>query len=282
MTPIILIGAGRSGTKFLRSILSASDNVSSIPYDVGYVWRYGNESYHSDELKPEHLNDNIRSYIRKTLPSLVRNNGHLSKYFVEKSVPNSLRVKFIHKVYPDAKFVFLIRDGRAVTESSIRLWKAPSDKKYLVKKLRYFPWRNYRYAFWYIGNILQGMVNKRGQNIWGPRYDNIEVDSKKLPMEVVCARQWRKCVELAHVDLLSIPKEQVIQVKYEDFMKSSSELERICRFLKIPDADNVIQKFENTVEINNLDKWRENLTGNSLHLVEEEINSTLSKFGYID
>ena len=42
-SPIIIIGAARSGTKIMRSVISADENVRAVSYDVNYVWRFGNE-----------------------------------------------------------------------------------------------------------------------------------------------------------------------------------------------------------------------------------------------
>jgi len=281
MQPIILIGAGRSGTKFLRSLLTASNEVAAIPYDVGYVWRYGNESHSDDELTPENLTTKIKKYIRHTLPKLAQKSNHENaRFFVEKSVPNSLRVKYVYELFPDAKFIFLVRDGRAVTESSMRLWKAPTEKGYLFKKLRYFPWQSYRYAIWYILNIFKGAFKGRGQMVWGPRYKGIEKDVENLPLEVVCARQWKYCVELASNDFEDIPKDQVCFVKYEEIMQDESKLEIICDFLGLIDTRSVVDKFKSICDSSNLDKWQQKLKPETLAVIENELSSTLSKFEY--
>ena len=48
--PIILIGAARSGTKFLRDVLASAVGVKSVPYDVNYIWRHGSPNYGHDVL----------------------------------------------------------------------------------------------------------------------------------------------------------------------------------------------------------------------------------------
>ena len=60
-----LIGAARSGTKFLRNCFSVSDEIEIVPYDIGYVWRYGNEKISHDELKPSDLDNKLKFWIRK-------------------------------------------------------------------------------------------------------------------------------------------------------------------------------------------------------------------------
>jgi len=279
--PVFLIGAGRSGTKFLRGVLTASRSVVSVPYDVGYVWRYGNESLPHDELKPSMLTPRIKAYIRKTLPRLVEHKeGGLPKIFLEKSVPNSLRPEFLDAIFPNAKFIHLIRDGRAVTESSVRMWNEPPEKGYLLKKFKYFPWSNYRYAFWYLSNMIKGIIGGRGQKVWGPRYSGIDRDTESLDVTQVCAKQWRKCVETSLQGLSLLDSSRVIEVRYESLMKDESELVRICQFLELDYAEIVIDYFKNTFSASNVNKWKDRMDEETLNTVNQEIAGLLGELGY--
>ena len=135
--PVLIIGAGRSGTKYLRSMLAASDEIAAVPYDVGYVWRTGNEDLPHDEISKVGVSERDAAWMRKTLPTLAEKKAsEMARILVEKSVPNSLRVAMLHRVFPNARFLHLVRDGRAVTESALRQWQEPADSGYLLKKLR--------------------------------------------------------------------------------------------------------------------------------------------------
>ena len=57
MQHLFILGAGRSGTKIFRDCLGAANDVAAIPYDVGYIWRIGNERCSHDQLLPEHLSE---------------------------------------------------------------------------------------------------------------------------------------------------------------------------------------------------------------------------------
>jgi len=282
-SPIILLGAGRSGTKFLRDVLNSSDDVSVIPYDVGYVWRYGNEKINHDEFTPKMVNGRNLKFIKKILPKLVKQKSYYSKPYIwiEKSVPNTLRPAFINSIYPNAKFIHLIRDGRAVSESSLRLWKTPPEKKYLFDKIKYFPIENYKYAFSYIVNLLKNKVNPQSNTrIWGPRYKGIQDDLKTLPLETICARQWRKCVETSLLQLGQLDKERVLEVRYEDLMSNSEQIELICNFINIKDTNKVVKFYESLVNKNNLDKWCKNLNNDQLKLILKEIKIINNNLGY--
>jgi hypothetical protein len=283
LQPIILIGAGRSGTKFLRDMLGVSSDVSIIPYDVGYIWRYGNETYPDDEFMPNMASDKIKKHIVRAISKLIKRDSCSGQatMFIEKSVPNALRPAFVSAIYPGAKFIHLIRDGRAVTESAMRLWQTSPEKKYLIKKIRYFPWGNYKYALWYIGNFTKGFFNlKYSQRIWGPRYHGIVNDATLLPLETICARQWKKCVELSVSQLSVHSKEEVLEVRYEDLIQDSKTIETICEFIGITDKKKVLSNFENKVMKNMAQKWKKSLTASQLNLIDKEIGILNSNLGY--
>lgn len=280
---IFILGAGRSGTKFLRDILDASDKVAIIPYDVGYVWRYGNENLNHDQLTPEMLNKKTIKFIKKILPKLVKKYNSKSKpsILIEKSVPNTLRPAFINEIYPNAKFIHLIRDGRSVTESSLRLWKTPPERKYLLNKIKYFPVENYKYAIGYIYNRFKKKISSdKFVPIWGPRYVGIHDDLKEQPLETVCARQWKQCVVISLSQLQNISKDQILEVRYEDLMSDTNKLKSICEFIGVSDIEKVTSYYEKNVNRSNLEKWKSNLSEHQKQIINTEINTLNRKLGY--
>ena len=283
LTPCFILGAARSGTKLLRDLLACSDEIATIPYDVGYVWLQGNEFFTSDELTPEMASDRIRRKIRKTLPTLVaKGSSPEAKILLEKSVPNALRAGFLHAVYPEARFIHLVRDGRAVTESAYRQWKAPAEREYLLKKLKYFPLSNYRYAAWYLLNMLKGRFGSgRGQHIWGPRYSGIEEDLRRDTLELVCARQWRRCVEASREQTRAFDSDRVLEIRYEDFVDSPEVLREVCRFLRLDNPDPVLEAYFRRVTPENLDKWKAWSAQVDFDAVMREIEPLLRELGYI-
>ncbi len=280
LQPLFLIGAGRSGTKFVRDMLSASTEVAVVPFDVGYVWRTGNEDKPHDELPAAALTDDTRLYIRRVLGKLARLDASPSaSILLEKSVPNSLRVEFIRAVYPDARFIHLIRDGRSVAESAIRQWQKPAESRYLLQKLRYFPWSNYRYAFWYLKNALLARLNNRVR-IWGPRYLGMEEDIRVEPLETVCARQWKRCVMSSIDQLKSAPPEQVLQISYEELVADENVATSICDFAGINDKEAVLNFYRDKLIKGNDSKWHSNLSSQQKKLVLNEIDEMLVSLGY--
>lgn len=247
LQPVIIIGAARSGTKFLRDLIGASTACCVVPYDVNYIWRYRNEGLRHDALPPESCTDRTAEYIRRCLKAAARYDGSAldrPTFLVEKTVSNCLRVPFIDRVFPDAVYINLVRDGRNVVESSVRMWQEPVSIGHVLEKVRYFPLRNFSYAAWYLKNVVGGWVARnKGVRVWGVRYSGIELDIRRLSVPEICAKQWRICVEQSANDLASISSSRVLSVRYESLTGQEDEVKRICEFLKLPDQDHVLEHY---------------------------------------
>ncbi len=283
-SPIFLIGAARSGTKFARSILNASNCATAIEYDVNYIWRYGNENIEHDELDPSSVTSKIRSYISSQLYRLAKITPEGGEVLIEKTVSNTLRVLFIEAVFPNARYVHLIRDGRAVTESALRLWQAPPDTGSLVKKLRQIPLSSVGYIFWFGFNYLKGIATgRRGGKVWGPRYKGLskEVDGG-MPLIEICARQWQRSVEKACAGLKQIPPDRVFTLRYEDLVQNENRIRELLNFVQFDDQERVLEHYRKTVCAGNDDKWREKFDDEELRKIMNIIEPTLKQLGFLD
>jgi len=274
---IFLIGAARSGTKFLRNCFSECDEIEIVPYDIGYVWRYGNEKISHDELKPSDLDNKIKFWIRKTLPKMTIKKKH-SKFIFEKTVSNSLRVSFIEKIFPNSKFIHIVRNGRDVIHSSTKQWSLPPNKNYLIQKIRYFPFSNYRYGLRFIWNLIYSKFMKL-PTIWGPRYNGIDQDIKNLSIEGLCSKQWSRCVNVAEEQLNRIDNKRVYRISYERLILDINELKNVCKFIGINNSSDVLKYYKENVVIknDNSNTFEDKLLQKAIN---KYANKTLKKLGY--
>lgn len=237
--PIIIIGAARSGTKFLRDLLAVPAGVKAVPYDVNYVWRYGVVNCPDDRLDHRNISNKQVSFIRKTIRKLAK--AQPDDILIEKTVSNTLRVPYINKVYPQARYVHLIRDGRDVTESAMRLWQAPPDWKALRTKLRGMPLSNLGYIFWFAKNFFFGLGSgRKGGKIWGPRFPGVDEAAEKYSLAGICALQWKHSVKAATEDLKSISDERVFTIRYEDLITDAAALRGLIGHLGLPDEERIM------------------------------------------
>src|SRR6056297_942955 len=219
--PIIIIGAPRSGTNMLRDVLTSLPGVATWPCDeINYIWRHGNVRYPSDEFTPEMARPEVCKYIRRQFVWAKRK--YRAHTVVEKTCANSLRVGFVDRVVPEAKYIFIHRDGLDAVGSAIKRWKAELDIPYLARKARFVPLTDLPYyGTRYLLNRIHKIVSSQARlSFWGPKLDGMDDLLARYSLEEVCALQWQRCVENAADDFAKISGDRWIEVGYEDFVNS--------------------------------------------------------------
>ena len=223
--PLIVIGAGRSGTNALRDAICRVPGFHTWPCDeINYIWRTGNREAGSDALLPEDARPEVRARILAAFRRRARKQpGHV---LVEKTCANSLRPAFVDAVLPDARFVNILRDGRDVTSSAMKRWVAPLDLRYVARKALFVPKGDLAfYALRYAKSRLhrRDVVDQR-LSTWGPRFDGLdELVMEDAPLEVLCANQWAACVSTSLEQLATLPPDRVLTISYEHFTANPSE-----------------------------------------------------------
>ena len=280
--PVFIIGAARSGTKYLRDILATAPNACKVPYDVNYIWRYGFEQHPDDVLPPERMTAKQEQFIRTHIHRLAKTAPDSAAVLFEKTVSNTLRVPYVLRAFPDAKFVHLIRDGRSVTESSMRQWEAPPDWGRLVEKFRGMPWQNLGYAAWFLGDIIKGKVQRRQTDkLWGPRYPGIVDDVRAdVPLAEICAKQWTQSVEMATRELAALPADRVLTIRYDDLVKDEEVSRQLCNFCVLQDTDAVVAAHLAKVDKRTDAKWRTAMSDLEKAQMMKHAGALLDQLGY--
>ena len=280
-SPIILVAAARSGTKFLRDILASGHGTAAVPYDVNYIWRYGAEKAADDALDPAALTNKRRRFIQTSLRSLAK--ARKDDILIEKTVASTLRVPFVDAVFPDARYVHLIRDGREVTESAMRQWQAPPNWPALLQKVRDIPIQNLGYVGWFGLNFVKGLFSgRKGGKVWGPRFPGIDAMAERGPLAKVCAQQWLESYTRASLDLsnLSNAYSRVFTIRYEDLIRADTALAKLVDQLGLPDTENIIAAFHKKLKPNQAEIWRK-LPPSDLATIDQVLSPTLSELGYL-
>lgn len=214
---IILIGAARSGTKAFRDLLGTNTNISVVPYDINYIWSIGNENNKNDLFTPDLKKSKVSKKIKRFIDNYFKGNTVL----VEKTVSNTIRVPYILSIYPNAKFVFLYREGLDVIESVGRQWDKEVEKKYILNKLKHVPFKQ---LLTYGLKFIKRNLNKTAEDyFWGVKTPNLIDDLNSLPRIEAIANQWDFCVSKMLTDRTKIANENIIDVFYEDFVYDPKE-----------------------------------------------------------
>jgi hypothetical protein len=280
--PIVIIGAPRSGTNMLRDVVCGIPGIGTWPCDeINAIWRHGNLSVDSDEFSPSDATPKVRRFIRGAFDRLQRRRG--LHQVAEKTCANSLRVGFVDVVIPEARYIFVVRDGRDAAASAMRRWVAPFELRYTLKKARFVPLRDVPF---YSARLVSNRIRRltapdRRLASWGPRFPGMPAILEQNGLPAVCAAQWARCVDRAEEDFAGLDPSRVHRVRYEKFVSSPADhLARIADFLEVELPRKHIQRIVQTVTPNNVGKWRQQLTESDLGKVLEFAGSTLSACGY--
>ncbi len=281
--PIIIIGAGRSGTNLLRDILSKLPNTGTWPCDeINYIWRHGNTRFPTDELTPDQATPAVQRFIRGKFSQLAEK--YSVEYVIEKTCANSLRVSFVDTIIPNAKYIFIVRDGRDVISSAMKRWGAPLDLAYIAAKAKYVPLSDIPYyGLRYLGNrVYRTLSREKRLASWGPRFEEMQELLQNNSLPVVCAHQWRRCIERAEEDFQTIDTSRVLSIQYEQLTgNSSATIQSILDFLQIEIEDSQIAKLQQTILPNSVGKWQQELSAKTLEDINPIIHSVQKKYGYV-
>lgn len=279
--PIIIVAAGRSGTKLLRGILASHPEVICFPREINYIWRHGNLRFPSDELRPEHARPEVAVYIRRRFERLARE--HNGARVVEKTCANALRVDFVHAVFPEAYVIHLIRDGRAVAESARRRWQASPKLNYLMEKARWVPLEDVpfyavRYLHYQLGRFGSA---ERAQASWGPRFSGLDALVAEKTLIEVCGLQWKACVQATEAAVKHLPPAQMITIRYEDLVEAPLvTVQQVFDRVQLSFEPECQAYVARQVRSDHMNKWQEELSTEDMELLMPHIETELLHHGY--
>jgi Sulfotransferase family len=281
-SPIIIIGAGRSGTNMLRDVLVQLPGVKTWPCDeVNYIWRHGNRNFATDEFTRSMATPKIKRYIRNAFGWVER--AYQADVVVEKTCANSLRCSFVHEVVPEAKFIHLVRDGRDVCISAGERWQASLDIPYLARKARFVPASDLLYyASRYIANRIYRVASgKKRLAVWGPKFSGIEDAFREHSLAEACAIQWQYCVRSAVRQLSELPHHQVHTLRYEDLTsKPVEQLAAVLSFLQIDYTHDHLAELTKGVNNKSVGRWKSKIPSDQVELIHQLIGDELRLHGY--
>jgi hypothetical protein len=243
--PIFIIGAPRSGTHMLYLAMRKHGDLAHWrPSEAHEVWE---ADYHpalrgweSNVLDSSDVEARSARRIRRTFYLVTGPNKRL----VEKTPRNVLRLPFVDALFPDARYVFLQRDGRETVNSLVNAWRSPRYRTYELPELHRIPgvdpkwWKFVLYPGW------RGDTNG--------------------PLEVVCAKQWAISNEYALKGRADIGEDRMLTVRYEDLVEDPvSVIGGIMDFLGLAyepvvraGAESIKTHPVNTVTPPEAGKWR--------------------------
>jgi hypothetical protein len=229
--PIFVVGSPRSGTSLVFRLLRMAPGTTSIGTEGHALW----ETFHhprrrhweSNAVGPEDIGSVERRYIAWAV-RLLAGPGR----FVDKTPRNVLRIPYLEALFPDASFVFVYRDGRAVVRSLYRNWerrkRVGRTPPFLLPPgfaVRDMPPR------WWHFVLVPGWRDLNGR-----------------PLEEVCAAQYSRSVEAMLEAREPLGPERLVEVRYEDLVRDpASAVQAMFRPLALHFDEEVAERVRRTV-----------------------------------
>jgi hypothetical protein len=220
--PVFVIGCSRSGTTVTFETLAASGHFLHFDYELPQFWNslhgphstgWASEAAGAEDARADHREQALAYYY-----------AHLGAGPVlDKTCINTLRVGYLHALFPKARFVFIQRDGRDNVSSMMDGWRlGRADGGFGLEK--------------FLGPSPDPVAINGGEfREWhfflppGWRTYN------QASLEEVCAFQWVSANRLAFEAARHIPPDQWIGLRYEELFTRPVEMFReTCERLDIP------------------------------------------------
>jgi hypothetical protein len=116
--------------------------------------------------------------------------------FLSKRTANNRRIPYLDAIFPAARYLHLVRDGREVTQS-----------------LSTVDWWD-------------------GHTVWWDGRTAREMEQSGEPRLAICARNWVRELQELRTQLLAVPGDRLLELRFEDLLDEPLvELERAVRFL---------------------------------------------------
>ncbi|MCC6906469.1 MAG: sulfotransferase [Phycisphaerales bacterium] len=278
--PIILIGNVRSGTSMTAFCFDQFKDIV-IWREPRTVWTMGNAEMGHDRFTEAQATPAVVERIRDAFLKYQEEND--GRRVMEKTPSNCLRVPFVQRVFPEAKFIHLVRDGRDNVSSCLQRWSMPINQNRLKRRLKETPvweWPAYLPRFLH-DRLIGPLRGTRRVKSWGVVYPGMYEDLKARELVEVIAIQWVRCIETAQQDLANVDRTRWIECRYEDFVADPQrQFSRFCAHVGLAPTDQVREYLATTIRQDAVQAWRQRLTPEQLALITPILEPTMTRLGY--
>jgi hypothetical protein len=164
------------------------------------------------------------------------------------------RIGFLNEIFGDAKFIHIVRDGRAVASSLMHIssWQ----------------WRGWYgpYSWRY------GPLSAEDQRTW---------EASNRSFAVLAGLQWRLHTHAIEAARKAIDPDRYLEVRYEDFcVKPVDICRRVQEFAELPDSA-AFQRHVNDAPIKDMtNRWRADLSPQQQALLTDLLREDLRRYSY--
>lgn len=267
--PVIVLGCSRAGTTLVYKTLSESRELGSLQRETHDFWTdlhpLRNKQWNTHGLSADDATDADRDYVARYFYAWTGRHR-----WVDKNNQNGLCVDYLHKLFPDATFVYVKRSPGDNLNSLIEGWGKPEE-----------------FATW--SADVPAAVGIEGRyRQWCFFLADGWRDYLDRSIEDVCAFQYRSINEAILDSRERVARSQWVDVFYEDFLRDpvatfrgvfegcgldfDSDLEQHCA--------QVLGRPYNAFSDIRLDKWKDSANRARIERAMPQIAAVATRMGY--
>lgn len=243
----------------MRWSMGRSDQTKSrlerlgIGPDEAYpVWRRCcGKRFQFDYLLGDQPTPAERDRVRATVAAVRRYQG--KPHFAAK-LTGPGRIGYLSSIFPDARFVHVLRDGRAVVQSLMKIpfWKQRD-------RMNRPAWRN-------------GLTER----------DLADWERHERSPLALAAVQWRRVIESTREEAASQAPDRYAEISCEQFVAEPQRiLDGITAFCGLPPSMRADAFVWNRLRIRDMNwQWRERFNGKEIAMLNELMRDLLERLGY--
>lgn len=244
--PVFLVSPPRSGSTLLFETLARARGVYTIGHESHALiegvpgLNTAAHEFDSNRLLTTDATDDIAGELRRRFHAELRDrDGAEPQYgavrMLEKTPKNALRVPFLARVFPGARFVYLHRDPRQTLASMIEAWESGRFVTY---------------------SRLPGWNGPAWSLLLTPGWQDLRGES----LDAIVAAQWEVTTRTLLDDLDTLPSDRRVVAHYDALLAHpADEIARLCEVLEL-DWDRPLERelphSRHTVSPPDAGKWR--------------------------
>lgn len=230
LRPVFLVGCGRSGTTILTRILGRHPNIVALN-EARDRWYIINPAI--DEIALYGIAGRLdlaagdasegAKARRRIITAPLRRHG--SAVVIEKSPSNIFRIPWLRELFPQCRFINLVRDGGAVAASIVAL---AERNDYLISPIAR------RNQWWGLNYCKRDLILDRAASC-GLLSKPPKASAPESLDATAAVVEWIMSIDAAEEAKSTLPPDRFLTVRYEALVADPvCEVGRICDFIGVP------------------------------------------------
>ncbi len=244
--PIFIVSSPRSGSSLLFETLSKAPDLMTVGGESHVLMETvsgispASRGWDSNRLDAPDATTEIAVELRQSFYDSLRDRSGVARRpgpvrMLEKTPKNALRVPFLAKIFPEARFIYLHRDPRPTLSSMMEAWSCG--------RFRTYP-------------QLPGWTGLDWSLLLTPGWRELI----GAPLNRIVASQWTTTTRILLDDLAALPADRWRPIRYEAFVADPQrEIAGLCGDMDLRwdrPLDAALPLARHTVSEPSADKWR--------------------------